>query len=189
MSMAHGKRPPPDPPKFNVERPRVKSFRNSLNCFPSGKTPGARLLQHCALGAGGVRGGGRQTGSKVFSKMLSKLFPSPIESLARVALMSNCAPSSLSLAFAPHKGTAQRKNEQLLLGNDRTSRASSTLGFGGFGRGGGGGGRWVKQTSTARATTSQGRAITPRRTSWGQGGGTVGPPRFPGPAGSPRPTW
>ena len=53
MSMAHEKRPPPDPPKYNVERPRVKSFRNSLNCFPSGKTPGARLLQHCALGGGG----------------------------------------------------------------------------------------------------------------------------------------
>ena len=140
MSMAHEKRPPPDPPKFNVERPRVKSFRNSLNCFPSGKTPGARLLQHCALGAGGVRGGGRQTGSKVFSKMLSKLFPSPIESLARVALMSNCAPSSFSLAFAPHKGTAQRKNEHLLLGNARTSRASSTFGFGDFGGEGGGGG-------------------------------------------------
>ncbi len=45
MSMAHEKRPPPDPPKFNVERPRVKSFRNSLNCFPSGKTPGAPLPQ------------------------------------------------------------------------------------------------------------------------------------------------
>ena len=68
--------------------------------------------------------------------------------------MSNCAPSSFSLAFAPHKGTAQRKNEHLLLGNARTSRASSTFGFGDFGREGGGAVGETDAPLTSRHLTS-----------------------------------
>ena len=76
MSMAHEKRPPPDPPKYNVERPRVKSFRNSLNCFPSGKTPGAPLLQHCALGGGGgCAAAVAKRGQRFFQKCSLNCFP------------------------------------------------------------------------------------------------------------------